>query len=149
MKKGYITILLGIILISCERPLQNYEGTYRGNLHYWNDSGTFDTILSDTLSWHRIEVKKDVNNNYFYHDGWSHGGLLQKTHYFSKRGVVSWDTTVNDDLGHTEITLDVEVSLSSQIHEIHYQRSYFIIYHDSVSAPVSSDTYWLEGIYVK
>ena len=149
MKKSYIITLLGIIFISCDRPLGNYDGTYRGNLRYWNDSGTIDTIFSDTLSWHLIEVEKDVNNNYFYLDGWNVGGGGNKIHYFSKRGIVSWDTTFNGDFGLVETSLDVRVSVSPQINEIHYQRSSFIIYHDSISAPVSSDTYWLEGTYVK
>ena len=127
MKKLMTALSAILIVTSCNRTLEDYDGLYSGNHIFWysTDSDELE-IINSTIS-----INKEIDGYHYYDDYLGNGQL------FLSNGQLEFDTISLDVGGDTSY-----VSLNVQVKKNKLESNY-------VSVTPNGNIYYWEGLFLK
>ena len=127
MKKLMTALSAMLIVTSCNRTLEDYDGLYSGNHIFWysTDSDELE-IINSTIS-----INKEIDGYHYYDDYLGNGQL------FLSNGQLEFDTISLDAGGDTSY-----ISLNVQVKRNKLESNY-------VSVTPNGNIYYWEGLFLK
>ena len=127
MKKLMTALSAILIVTSCNRTLEDYDGLYSGNHIFWysTDSDELE-IINSTIS-----INKEIDGYHYYDDYLGNGQL------FLSNGQLEFDTISLDAGGDTSY-----ISLNVQVKRNKLESNY-------VSVTPNGTIYYWEGLFLK
>ena len=127
MKKLMIALSAMLIVTSCNRTLEGYDGLYSGDFTFWYSTNPSDLEhISSTIS-----INKEIDGYHYYDDYLGNGQL------FLSNGQLEFDTISLDAGGDTSY-----ISLNVQVKRNKVESNYFVI-------TPNGTTYTGEGLFLK
>ena len=127
MKKLMIALSAMLIVTSCNRTPEDYDGLYSGNYIFWYSTDPDELeIINSTIS-----INKEIDGYHYYDDYLGNGQL------FLSNGRLEYDTIALDADGDTSY-----ISLNVQVKRNKVESNYFVI-------TPNGTTYNGEGLFLK
>ena len=127
MKKLIIALSAMLIVTSCNRTLEGYDGLYSGDFTFWYSTNPSDLEhISSTIS-----INKEIDGYHYYDDYLGNGQL------FLSNGQLEFDTISLDADGDTSY-----ISLNVQVKRNKVESNYFVVIPNGT-------TYTGEGLFLK
>ena len=127
MKKLMTALSAILIVTSCNRTLEDYDGLYSGNHIFWYSTDPDELeIINSTIS-----INKEIDGYHYYDDYLGNGQL------FLSNGQLEFDTISLDVGGDTSY-----VSLNVQVKKNKLESNY-------VSVTPNGNIYYWEGLFLK
>ena len=127
MKKLMIALSAMLIVTSCNRTLEGYDGLYSGDFTFWYSTNPSDLEhISSTIS-----INKEIDGYHYYDDYLGNGQL------FLSNGQLEFDTISLDADGDTSY-----ISLNVQVKRNKVESNYFVVIPNGT-------TYTGEGLFLK
>ena len=116
-----------LIVTSCNRTLEDYDGLYSGNHIFWSSTNPNDLENMNST----ISINKEIDGYHYYDDYLGNGQL------FLSNGQLEFDTISLDVGGDTSY-----VSLNVQVKKNKLESNY-------VSVTPNGNIYYWEGLFLK
>ena len=127
MKKLMTALSAILIVTSCNRTLEDYDGLYSGNHIFWYSTDPDELeIINSTIS-----INKEIDGYHYYDDYLGNGQL------FLSNGQLEFDTISLDAGGDTSY-----ISLNVQVKRNKLESNYVLV------TPNGTIYYW-EGLFLK
>ena len=127
MKKLMIALSALLIVTSCNRTLEDYDGLYSGNHIFWISTNPNDLENMNST----ISINKEIDGYHYYDDYLGNGQL------FLSNGQLEFDTISLDAGGDTSY-----ISLNVQVKRNKLESNYVLV------TPNGTIYYW-EGLFLK
>ena len=127
MKKLMTALSAILIVTSCNRTLEDYDGLYSGNHIFWISTNPNDLENMNST----ISINKEIDGYHYYDDYLGNGQL------FLSNGQLEFDTISLDAGGDTSY-----VSLNVQVKKNKLESNY-------VSVTPNGNIYYWEGLFLK
>ena len=127
MKKLMIALSAMLIVTSCNRTLEDYDGLYSGNHIFWISTNPNDLENMNST----ISINKEIDGYHYYDDYLGNGQL------FLSNGQLEFDTISLDAGGDTSY-----ISLNVQVKRNKVESNYFVI-------TPNGTIYTGEGLFLK
>jgi len=127
MKKLMTALSAMLIVTSCNRTLEDYDGLYSGNHIFWISTNPNDLENMNST----ISINKEIDGYHYYDDYLGNGQL------FLSNGQLEFDTISLDAGGDTSY-----ISLNVQVKRNKLESNY-------VSVTPNGTIYYWEGLFLK